>query len=125
MHRPDDWRSRREGRRDLFFFSGKDGQERMHMRRSLRSELFGGLVDRKVSLLRIEARDSSIVTKWRITGRNDRGIPQLGIPPNGRTLDVEAITLDGLVDGIPRRFSIVNLTRVIDQLTSEDVRAAS
>jgi hypothetical protein len=96
----------------------------MQMRGSLRTELFGALVDRKVSLIGIEARGSSIVTKWRITGRNDRGIPQLGIPPNGRTLDVEAITVDGLVDGIPQRFSLVDLTRVIDQLT-EDVRAAS
>jgi hypothetical protein len=125
MHRPDDKRSRREGRRGLFFFWARTREEPMHMRGSLRTELFGGLVDRKVSLLRIEARDSSIVTKWRITGRNDRGIPQLDIPPNGRTLDVEAITVDGLVDGIPRRFSIVDLTRVIDQLASEDVRAAS
>jgi hypothetical protein len=51
--------------------------------------------------------------------------PAAGQPPEGRTLDVEAITFDGLVDGIPRRFSIVDMTRVIDQLTSEDVRAAS
>ena len=88
----------------------------MHMRRSLRTELFGALAERNVSLVSIEARGSSIVTKWRITGRNDRGIPQLGIPANGRTLDVEAITVDSLVDGVPRRFSMVDLSRVIDQI---------
>lgn len=97
----------------------------MHMRGSLRTELFGALADRNVSLVSIEARGSSIVTKWRITGRNDRGIPQLGIAPNGRTLDVDAITVDNLVDGIPRRFSIVDLSRVIDQIGAGVERAAS
>jgi len=98
----------------------------MHMRGSLRTELFGALADRNVSLVAIEARGSSIVTKWRITGRNDRGIPQLGIGPNGKTLDVEAITVDSLVDGIPRRFSMIDLTRVIDQIGDEtEERAAS
>jgi hypothetical protein len=97
----------------------------MQMTGDLRTELFDTLVDRNVALVTIEARGSSIVTTWRITGRNDRGIPELGIGPNGRTLDVEAITVDSVVDGVPRRFSMVDLTRVIDQLTGEDVRAAS
>jgi hypothetical protein len=98
----------------------------MHMSGSLRTELFGTLTDRNVSLVSIEARGTSIVTRWRVTGRNDRGIRPLGIPANGRTLDVEAITVDSLVDGVPRRFSMVDLSRVIDQLGGEDVtRAAS
>jgi hypothetical protein len=98
----------------------------MHMSGSLRTELFGTLTDRNVSLVSIGARGSSIVTRWRVTGRNDRGIRSLGIPANGRTLDVEAITVDSLVDGVPRRFSMVDLSRVIDQLGGEDVtRAAS
>jgi hypothetical protein len=63
--------------------------------------------------------------EWRITGRNDRGIPQLGIAPNGRTLDVVAITVDSLIDGIPRRFSMVDLSRVIDQIGDDVERAAS
>jgi hypothetical protein len=86
------------------------------MKGSLRTELFGALVDRNLSLVSIETRGSSIVTRWRITGCNDRGIPQLGIPPNGRRLDVEAITVDSLIDGVPRRFSMVDLSRVIDQI---------
>src|SRR5262245_60385761 len=99
---------------------------RMYMRGSLRTELFGALVDRNVSLVSIEARNDSIVTTWRITGRNDAGVPQLGIPPNGRTLDGEAITVDSLVEGVPRRFSMVDLSRVFDQIGGEDSdRAAS
>jgi hypothetical protein len=98
----------------------------MHMKGSLRIELFGALADRKVSLVSIEARGSSIVTTWRITGRNDRGIPPLGISPNGRTLDVEATTVDSLIDGIPRRFSMVDLSRVIDQIGDQpEARAVS
>jgi hypothetical protein len=98
----------------------------MHMKGSLRTELFGSLADKNVSLIAIEARGSSIVTKWRITGCNARGIPQLGIPPNGRRLDVEAITVDSLIDGVPRRFSIVDLSRVMDQIGGDtEERAAS
>jgi hypothetical protein len=98
----------------------------MHMKGSLRTELFGALADRNVSLVTIEARGSSIITKWRITGRNDRGIPQLGISANGLKLDVEAITVDSLIDGVPRRFSMVDLSRVIDQIGGRaDERAAS
>ena len=98
----------------------------MHMRGSLRTELFGALADRNVSLVRIEVRGSSIVTTWRITGRNDRGIPQLGVPPNGRRLDVQAVTVDSLVDGVPRRFSMVDLSRVLDQVGGDaEERAVS
>src|SRR5207247_4361530 len=98
----------------------------MHMKGSLRIELFGALVDRKVSLVSIEARGSSIVTKWRITGRNDRGMPQLGISPNGRRLDVDVTMVDSLIGGIPRRFSMVDLNRVIDQIGDEpEARAVS
>jgi hypothetical protein len=93
---------------------------------SLGIELFGGLTERNVSLVSVEARGSSVVTKWRITGRNDRGIPQLGLSPNGRRLDVEATSVDSLIDGIPQRFSMVDLSLVLDQIGGEpEARAAS
>ena len=97
----------------------------MEIRRTLRTRVFDDLVDRKLWLVGIEARNDSLVIKWRVTGRNDRGIPQLGLPPNGRTLDVEAITVDSLVDGDLRRFSMIDLAHVIEQLSNDDARAAS
>ena len=56
-------------------------------------------------------------------GRNDGGIPTLGIRPNGRLLNVEAVTVDSLIDGEPRRFSMIDLSRVIEQ-HGDDERAA-
>jgi len=97
----------------------------MRERRNMRNELFGSLADRNVSLVSIEARNGSIVTKWRITGRNDRGIPQLGIAPNGRSLDVEAVTVDSLIDGVPHRSSMIDLSRVIDQIGGEGATEAA
>ncbi len=58
-----------------------------------------------------------------VCGRNDRGIPKLGIRPNGRLLNVEAVTVDGLIDGEPGRFSMIDLSRVIEQ-HGDDERAA-
>ena len=56
-------------------------------------------------------------------GRNDGGIPTLGIRPNGRLLNVEAVTVDSLIDGEPRRLSMIDLSRVIEQ-HGDDERAA-
>jgi hypothetical protein len=88
-------------------------------------ELFDTLVERNVALVRIEARGTSVVTRWRVTGRNDRGIPQLGIPANGRMLDVDAITVDSVVDGAPRRFSMIDLSRVFDQIGGDGRESAA
>src|SRR3954451_2919887 len=85
----------------------------------LRSAVLTALDRLNLSLERMESRDGAIVTHWRISGRNTRGVPDLGIPPNGRLLDVEAVTVDRIVDGRPDHRMLIDLSKVIDQLAPE------
>ncbi len=62
------------------------------------------------SLLKMESRDGSIVSYWRISGRNVRGVPTLGIGPNGRTLDVQLITVDSVVEGVPYSRTLIDVS---------------
>ena len=88
------------------------------MRRSndIRKDLVRSLARPEVTLEKMESRDGSIVSHWRITGRNVRGVPTLGIAPNGRTLDVRLITVDSVVDGIAHSRALIDLYGVMAQV---------
>jgi hypothetical protein len=88
----------------------------------IRKTLMRSLARPEASLERMESRDGSIVSHWRISGRNVRGVPALGIEPNGRTLDVEVITVDSVVDGVAYRRTLVDVSGVLAQV-SEDAEA--
>lgn len=95
------------------------------MRRKLRSEIVDALGDRLVLIESVEVQGDAICTRWRVSGRNDRGIRSLGIGPNGRRLDIEVVTVDRPVDGVLRRATYLNLRDVYEQLTGNgDGRAA-
>jgi SnoaL-like polyketide cyclase len=88
------------------------------MRRSndIRKDLVRSLARPEVTLEKMESREGSIVSHWRITGRNVRGVPTLGIAPNGRTLDVRLITVDSVVDGIAHSRALIDLSGVMAQV---------
>ena len=50
----------------------------------------------------MESRKGSIVSGWRITGQNVRGIPWLGVWATGREMTIRAVTVDSVVDGVPQ-----------------------
>jgi hypothetical protein len=63
---------------------------------------------------------------WRITGRNVRGVPTLGIAANGRTVDVQLITVDSVVDGVAHSRTLIDLSSVMTQVEQHaDQPAAS
>jgi hypothetical protein len=91
------------------------------MRKSndIRKDLLRSLARPEVTLERMECRDGSIVSHWRIRGRNVRGVPTLGVEPNGRTLDVEVITVDSVVDGVAYSRTLVDVSGVMAQVKEE------
>ena len=97
------------------------------MRKSndIRKDLLRSLARPEVTLERMECRDGSIVSHWRIRGRNVRGVPTLGVEPNGRTLDVEVITVDSLVDGVAYSRTLVDVSGVMAQVKEEAEQPAA
>ena len=93
--------------------------------RSLRHDLLDALDDIGLTLRWMESRGDAIVTQWRITGRNVRGVPRLGIPANGRRLDIDAIVIDRLADGEPERRMLVDMGRVMTQIGTSELASAS
>ena len=91
------------------------------MRKSndIRKDLLRSLARPEVTLERMECRDGSIVSHWRIRGRNVRGVPSLGVEPNGRTLDVEVITVNSVVDGVAYSRTLVDVSGVMAQVKEE------
>ena len=79
----------------------------MRMRRDIRDELLRALAEPRIWLERMESRNGSILSYWRITGRNVRGVPRLGIRPTGRALDIEAVTVDSVVDGVSQSRTLI------------------
>ena len=97
------------------------------MRKSndIRKELLRSLARPEVTLLRMESRDGSIVSYWRISGRNVRGVPTLGIGPNGRTLDVPLITVDSVVDGVAHSRTLIDVSGVVAQVAEHAEESAA
>jgi len=97
------------------------------MRKSndIRKDLLRSLARPEVTLERMESRDGSIVSHWRICGRNVRGVPTLGIEPNGRTLDIEVITVDSVVDGVAYSRTFVDVSGVMAQIREESEEPAA
>jgi hypothetical protein len=85
------------------------------MRKSndIRKDLVRSLARPEVTLEKMESRDGSIVSHWRISGRNVRGVPTLGIAANGRTLDVQLITVDSVVEGVAHSRTLIDLSGVM------------
>jgi hypothetical protein len=91
------------------------------MRKSndIRKDLLRSLARPEVTLEKMESRDGSIVSYWRISGRNVRGVPTLGIGANGRTLNVQLITVDSLVDGVAHSRTLIDLSDVMAQVPGD------
>jgi hypothetical protein len=86
------------------------------MRRKLRSEILDALGDRLVLMEKVEVRGDAIVTRWRVSGCNDRGIPSLGIDANGKRLEILAVTVDRTGGGKLDRTVYLDLAAVYSQL---------
>ncbi len=88
------------------------------MRRSndIRKDLVRSLARPDVTLEKMESRDGSIVSHWRISGRNVRGIPMLGIEANGRMLDVRLITVDSVIDGVAHSRTLIDMSGLMAQV---------
>lgn len=89
------------------------------MKHKLRSEILDALGERLVLMDHVEVRGDAIVTRWRVSGRNDRGISSLAIPPNGRRLEITVFTVDRTFEGQPRRSVYLDLAAVYAQLGDE------
>jgi hypothetical protein len=91
------------------------------MRRKLRSEILESLRERLVVMQHVEIRGDTIVTRWRVSGRNDAGVAALGIGPNGKSVDVTVYTVDRVEGDDMLRTVYLDLTELSRQL--EDDRA--
>jgi hypothetical protein len=52
-------------------------------------------------------------------------VPTLGIEPNGRTLDIEVITVDSVVDGVAYSRTLVDVSGVMAQIREESEEPAA
>jgi hypothetical protein len=91
------------------------------MRKSndIRRDLLRSLARPEVTLEKMDSRDGAIVSHWRISGRNVRGVPTLGIEPNGRTLDVRLITVDSVVEGVAHSRTLIDVSGVMTQIRDD------
>jgi hypothetical protein len=88
------------------------------MRRTpdIRKDLLRSLAGPEVTLEKMASRDGSIVSHWRIRGRNVRGVPTLGIQATGKPLDVALVTVDSVVDGVAHSRTMIDLSSVMSQV---------
>jgi len=91
----------------------------MRKSQDIRRDLMRSLARPEVTLERMESREGSIVSHWRIRGRNVRGVPTLGIGPNGRTLEIEVTTVDSVVDGVAYSRTLLDVSGVMAQVREE------
>jgi hypothetical protein len=98
------------------------------MRKSndIRRDLLRSLARPEATLEKMESRDGSIVSYWRIRGRNVRGVPTLGIGADGRTLNVKLITVDSVVEGVAYSRTLIDVSGVLAQVAehAEDSAAS-
>lgn len=92
------------------------------MRKSndIRKVLVRSLAQPEVTLQKMESREGSIVSHWRISGRNVRGVPALGLEADGYMLNVRLITVDSVVDGMAHSRTLIDVSGVMAQVR-EDV----
>src|SRR3954467_3650484 len=116
------WRSRRISGAAFFvvWIRGlvRSTTEEAGMRKGtdIRKDLLRSLARPEVTLERMEPRDGSIVSHWRISGRNVRGVPTLGIEPTDRTLNVKVITVDSVVGGVAHTRTLIDLSSLMAPL---------
>ena len=90
-----------------------EGGASMRRTPDIRKDLLRALARPEVTLEKMESRDGSIVSHWRIRGRNVRGVPTLGIQATGEPLDVALVTVDSVVDGMAHSRTMIDLSSVI------------
>jgi len=88
----------------------------MRKTNDIRKDLVRSLAQPEVTLEKMESRDGSIVSHWRISGRNVRGVPTLGIEANGRTLVVRLITVDSVVDAVAHSRTLIEISDLMAQV---------
>ena len=97
----------------------------MRRTQDIRKDLLRALARPEVTLEKMESRDGSIVSHWRIRRRNVRGVPTLGIQATGEPLDVELVTVDSVVDGVAHSRTMIDLSSVMTRVDDlVDVPAA-
>jgi hypothetical protein len=97
------------------------------MRRKLRSEILESLRERLVVMQHVEIRGDTIVTRWRVSGRNDAGVPALRIAPNGKSVELTVYTVDRVEGDDMLRTVYLDLTELSRQLEddhADDARSA-
>jgi hypothetical protein len=97
----------------------------MRRRNDIRKDLLRSLARPEETLEKMESRDGSIVSYWRITGRNVRGIPTLGIAPNGRTVDVQLVTVHSVVDGVAYSRTLTDVSGLMAQIAQHAEESAA
>src|SRR3954469_9210458 len=83
---------------------------------NIRRDLLRSLARPEVTLERMEPRDGSIVSHWRISGRNVRGVPTLGVEANGRTIDGRLITVDSGLEGVAHSRTLIDVSGLMAQV---------
>jgi hypothetical protein len=91
----------------------------MRKTNDIRKDLLRSLARAEVTLEKMESRDGSIVSYWRISGRNVRGVPTLGIEATGRILEVPFITVDSVVEGVAHSRTLIDLSAVMGQIDAD------
>ncbi|HJX08779.1 MAG TPA: hypothetical protein VJ736_11995 [Actinomycetota bacterium] len=88
----------------------------MRKTNDIRKDLVRSLARPEVILEKMESRDGSIVSHWRISGRNVRGVPTLGVEANGRTIDVRLITADSVIEGVAHSRTLIDVSGLMAQV---------
>jgi hypothetical protein len=88
----------------------------MRKTNDIRKDLVRSLARPEVILEKMESRDGSIVSHWRISGRNVRGVPTLGVEANGRTIDVRLITVDSVIEGVAHSRTLIDVSGLMAQV---------
>ena len=97
----------------------------MRRNHDIRKDLIRALARPEVTLEKMESRDGSIVSHWRVHGRNVRGVPTLGIRATGQLMDVEFVTVDSVVDGVAHSRTMIDLSDIVARVSEPDDASAA
>lgn len=73
--------------------------------------------DRHIAIEEIVGEGDTVVVRCRMTGTNQGGLPWLGVPANGKSVDVQWISIYRLSDGrVVEHRAVMDLLTLMQQL---------
>ncbi len=83
-------------------------------------QMLAAVPDRRVSIEDVIADGDKVAVRARLTGTNRAGLPWANVPPNGRPIDMDYISIYRIEDGkVVECWAINDMSSLVDQIGAD------